>query len=58
MRMREMMKRNRHSRRRFLGVLGGMLAGVVALPWTVGSAREKKMAMREADYYRPRGSDE
>lgn len=58
MRMREMWRNNRPSRRRFLGVLGGMLAGVMALPWTVGSVRKEKMAMREADYYRPRGPDE
>ncbi|QYZ67797.1 MAG: hypothetical protein HPY30_18500 [Gammaproteobacteria bacterium (ex Lamellibrachia satsuma)] len=58
MRMREVWRRNGHSRRRFLGVLGGMIAGVMALPWAVGSTREEKMAMREADYYRPRGEDE
>ncbi len=53
-----MWRRNRHSRRRFLGVLGGMFAGVMTPPWAVGCAREEKKAMREADYYRPRGQGE
>ncbi|MBL3600261.1 MAG: hypothetical protein JMN25_10385 [gamma proteobacterium endosymbiont of Lamellibrachia anaximandri] len=53
-----MWRRNRHSRRRFLGVLGGMFAGVMALPWAIGSAQEEKRVIREADYYRPREVDE
>ncbi|MBL3590828.1 MAG: hypothetical protein JMN24_13660 [gamma proteobacterium endosymbiont of Lamellibrachia anaximandri] len=46
------------SRRRFLGVLGGMLAGVMTFPWTTRRALKEKAAMREADYYRSRGLDE
>lgn len=58
MRMRKMWRRNRPSRRRFLGALVGMLAGVMTFPWTTRRALKEKTAMREADYYRSRGLDE
>jgi hypothetical protein len=40
-------------RRRFLGLLGGLGAACVALPFLRVAEKPKELALKEADFYRP-----
>jgi hypothetical protein len=46
------------SRRRFLGWMGGIAAGSLALPWLPRRGAAPDRSMKEAEFYRPSDREE